>query len=101
MKDLEIVSGDFQDESCINEVVNDVDIVYHLISTTIPKTSNENPILDIESNLANTVPITKEVSISESMIIKLIKKQIPINKTSKIRSVNFITIPFPYFLYNF
>ena len=38
-----------------------VDIVYHLISTTIPSTSNENPIWDVESNLVGTLGLLEKM----------------------------------------
>lgn len=48
-------SATFGDTFVIAEALKDVDIVYHVASTTVPSTSNEDPISDIESNLVGTV----------------------------------------------
>ena len=37
------------------EALAGVEVVYHLISTTVPATSNRDPVFDIESNLVGTV----------------------------------------------
>lgn len=46
----EFVEGDFGSESVLRAVVKDMDIVYHFLSTTVPKSSNENPIYDLTTN---------------------------------------------------
>ena len=46
---------DFSDIPALVEAVAGVDVVFHLISTTVPSTSNRAPVFDIESNLVNTV----------------------------------------------
>ncbi len=45
----------FDDVPALAEALEDIDVVYHLISTTVPSTSNKDPIYDIESNLIGTV----------------------------------------------
>ena len=55
LPDIEFVEGDFLDKSRISKVLDGIDIIYHLISTTIPGSSNKNPIYDIETNLTGTV----------------------------------------------
>jgi len=47
--------GDFSDSALLAEALEGVDVVYHLISTTVPSTSNLDPVGDIQSNLINTV----------------------------------------------
>jgi UDP-glucose 4-epimerase len=46
---------DYNDSASLNEILKSIDIVYHLVSTTVPTTANSNPKFDIESNLVNTV----------------------------------------------
>lgn len=46
---------DFGDVPALAEALEDIDIVYHLISTTVPSTSNFDPFADIQGNLINTV----------------------------------------------
>lgn len=47
--------GDFSNVSDIDAALDGVDLVYHLISTTVPASSNLDPVFDIESNLVPTV----------------------------------------------
>ena len=47
--------GDFSDAPFLAEALEGIEVVYHLISTTVPSTSNLDPINDIQSNLINTV----------------------------------------------
>jgi UDP-glucose 4-epimerase len=52
---IEYVSGDFADAVALSAAVEGCDVVFHLISTTLPKTSNDNPVYDLQSNLLDTV----------------------------------------------
>ncbi len=45
----------FSDTPALAEALEGVDFVFHLISMTVPSTSNIDPIGDIEGNLINTV----------------------------------------------
>lgn len=47
--------GDFSDTPALAEALEGVAIVYHLVSTTVPSTSNLDPVFDIQGNLINTV----------------------------------------------
>jgi UDP-glucose 4-epimerase len=49
------VSGDFSDTALLAEALMGVDAVAHLVSTTVPATSNINPVADITGNLVATV----------------------------------------------
>lgn len=52
---VEFVPGDWGDTAVLAEALADVDVVYHLISTTVPGTSNLDPVSDIQGNLINTI----------------------------------------------
>ncbi len=52
---IQMIRGDFGDVNLLQDCLDGVDVVYHLAWTTIPKTSNENPTLDISSNLVGTI----------------------------------------------
>lgn len=52
---VEIVTGDFASGEGLAEALEGVDLVYHLVSTTVPSTSNANPIADVQSNLIGTL----------------------------------------------
>ena len=55
LSDVELITGDFQIESDLSRALQGIDIVFHLISTTLPKTSNDNPFYDVESNVLPTI----------------------------------------------
>ena len=52
---VEWVEGDFKNPADVLPALDGCDWVFHLISTTLPKTSNENPIYDLESNVVSTL----------------------------------------------
>lgn len=52
---IEFIEGDFANKSDIESALENIDICFHLISTVLPKTSNQDPIFDIETNLLSTV----------------------------------------------
>jgi len=56
---VEYLVGDFVDHSAIDVAVRDIDVAYHLVSTTIPATSNVDPIFDVQSNLIGTLSFLK------------------------------------------
>lgn len=47
--------GDFGNRGQLAEALNGVDIVFHLISTSLPKTSNDDPAYDVQSNVIETL----------------------------------------------
>lgn len=52
---IEFFEGDFTNEQDLEQAIQGCNVIFHLISTTLPKSSNENPVYDIESNLVSTV----------------------------------------------
>jgi UDP-glucose 4-epimerase len=52
---LEWFEGDFTNEIDVAEAVSECHWVFHLISTTLPKSSNDNPLYDLESNAVATL----------------------------------------------
>lgn len=46
---------DFGNRGLLMEALTDMDIVIHLISTTLPKTSNDDPAFDVQSNVVETL----------------------------------------------
>jgi len=55
MAHIEFISGDFTNTVDITNALEGIDIVIHLVSTTIPTSSNEAPVYDVETNIAGTV----------------------------------------------
>jgi len=54
-QNIEWVEGDFANREDVIRAVFECDVIYHLISTTLPHSSNINPIYDIETNLIGTL----------------------------------------------
>jgi UDP-glucose 4-epimerase len=52
---IEWMEGDFLNREDVAEALRGCDTVFHLVSTTLPRSSNENPVYDIESNVVGTV----------------------------------------------
>ena len=49
--------GDYSDSVKLGEFVDGMDAVIHAISTTVPSTSNLNPISDVQQNLISTIQL--------------------------------------------
>lgn len=47
--------GDFGNRGLLAEALQGIDIVFHLISTSLPKTSNDDPAYDVQSNVIETL----------------------------------------------
>jgi UDP-glucose 4-epimerase len=66
--------GDFSNVPLLAEALQEVDAVIPLISTTVPSTSNLDPIADIQGNLENSVRLFQVmVSINVKRIFFLSK----------------------------
>ena len=53
--------ADFADSVSVAEALVDVDVVVHLISTTVPTTANLDPAADIRGNLISTVSLLQQM----------------------------------------
>jgi UDP-glucose 4-epimerase len=47
--------GEFGNRGLLLQALDRIDIVVHLISTTLPKTSNDDPVFDVQSNVIETL----------------------------------------------
>jgi UDP-glucose 4-epimerase len=56
---VEWVTGDLMSAHDVGQVVDGVDAVIHLVSTTLPKSSNDDPIYDVQTNLIATLQMLK------------------------------------------
>ncbi|CAG9933556.1 NAD-dependent epimerase/dehydratase family protein [Candidatus Nitrotoga arctica] len=52
---VEWIAGDLSSTHDVNDAISGVDVVLHLVSTTLPKNSNDDPIYDVQSNLVATL----------------------------------------------
>lgn len=51
------INGDFQTEKRWDSILHGVKVCYHLISTSVPKTSNDDPISDVLGNVIGTLQL--------------------------------------------
>lgn len=79
--------GDFLNPVDISKVLDGIDVVFHLVSSTLPQSSNENPAYDLETNVvpsihlieaAKKAGVRKLVFISSGGTVYGIPKTIPI-----------------------
>lgn len=52
---VEWISGDFASMHDVTDAIRGMDAVLHLVSTTLPKSSNDDPIYDVQSNVVSTL----------------------------------------------
>ena len=58
---VEFIEGDFADDASVTAALVDCEICFHLISTTLPKTSNDAPAYDLQSNVLSTINLLEKV----------------------------------------
>jgi UDP-glucose 4-epimerase len=56
-EDVEWVAGDFSSVHDVGSTIDGVDVVLHLISTTLPANSNDDMVYDVQSNLVATLQL--------------------------------------------
>ena len=97
LKGVQYFTGEFADTALLGEALTSVDVVYHLISTTVPSTSNLDPYNDISSNLINTVrlldlmrlqKVPKIVYLSSGGTVYGIPQFSPIRETHTLRPIS-------------
>lgn len=52
---IKVLQGDFSNPVDIKTSLEGIDVVYHLVSSTLPASSNENPVYDAETNLISSL----------------------------------------------
>lgn len=65
---VEWITGDFSSAHDIESFIDGVDVVMHLVSSTLPRGSNEDVVFDVQSNVVSTLHLLN------SMVAKKIKK---------------------------
>lgn len=88
--EVEWVEGDFLNRVDVTEAVKGCELVFHLISTTLPRSSNENPVYDLEGNVITTLHLLETASkqgvkkiifVSSGGTVYGIPKEIPIKES--------------------
>lgn len=54
---IEYCHGDFENHGLVSDALRDIDWVFHLISTTLPKTSNDDFAFDVRSNVMESISL--------------------------------------------
>jgi UDP-glucose 4-epimerase len=62
------LTGDLMSVHDVSDAIDGVDVVLHLVSTTLPKNSNDDPIYDVQSNLVATLQLLN------AMVAKQVRK---------------------------
>jgi UDP-glucose 4-epimerase len=57
LEGINCIEVDVFDKKCLKQYMNNQDVVFHLVSTTVPVTSNKNPVFDCETNVVGTLNI--------------------------------------------
>lgn len=57
LEQVDWITGDFTSVHDVTAAIDGVDVVLHLISTTLPKNSNDDTIYDVQSNLVGTLQL--------------------------------------------
>jgi UDP-glucose 4-epimerase len=58
---VEWIGADFFNSHDLRLAMRSVDVIIHLVSTTLPKTSNEDPIYDVHTNVIATLQMLNEM----------------------------------------
>lgn len=109
----EYVEGELGNHGLIREALEDVEVVYHFVSTTLPKTSNDDPIYDVRSNLVDTIQlletcvergVCKVVFASSGGTVYGVPETVPINEdhpTEPISSYGIVKLAIEKYLHLF
>lgn len=65
---VEWVTGDFQSTHDVSDALVGVDAVFHLVSTTLPKNSNDDPVYDVQSN------VVASLQMLNAMVVQNVRK---------------------------
>lgn len=62
---VEYIYGDFNNSKLLDKAIKNKNLVYHLLSTTVPITGNMDPVFDIQSNLVGTINLLHKIGQSD------------------------------------
>jgi UDP-glucose 4-epimerase len=65
-------NGNYDDRDILSHALKGCDVLFHLASSTIPSSSNEDPVFDIESNLVTSVRLieaAKDANVSKIIFV--------------------------------
>jgi len=65
---VEWITGDLSSTHDVDEAIHGVDAVLHLVSTTLPKNSNDDPVYDVQSN------VVASLQMLQAMVVQKVQK---------------------------
>jgi UDP-glucose 4-epimerase len=86
-KGFQVFTGDFLNPQSLSPALRGTEVVFHLVSTTLPKNSNDNPMYDVETNVLGSLrlialcrehAVRKVVFISSGGTVYGVPKSLPI-----------------------
>jgi UDP-glucose 4-epimerase len=89
--------GEFADEMTLVEALSGIDVVYHLLSTTVPGTADLDPKTDVRDNLIGTINLLESMQrlglsrilfLSSGGTVYGIPEVVPVPETHALRPVN-------------
>src|ERR1700722_3100645 len=89
--------GEFADEMTLVEALSGIDVVYHLVSTTVPGTADLDPKTDVRDNLIGTINLLDSIQrlglsrilfLSSGGTVYGVPDTIPIPETHPLRPIN-------------
>ncbi len=89
-ENVEWIEGEFANSDDIAHAVSGCDVIYHLVSTTLPKSSNDDPIYDVQTNVLSTLnllniakkaKVNKVIFLSSGGTVYGIPEAIPIKES--------------------
>lgn len=84
------IKGDFQNAGELAEAAEGCEICFHLVSTTLPKSSNDDPVFDVESNVVGSLRlleicrskgVRKIIYVSSGGTVYGVPRRVPIDET--------------------
>ena len=57
---VDYFTGEFGNQTLLSKALDGIDVVVHLISSSLPKTSNDDPAFDIQSNVIESLYLFKQ-----------------------------------------
>jgi len=88
ISNLNIIEGDFNNKIDLKNSLKNINYIFHLVSSTLPATSNQNPVYDVESNVVSTLNLFQEC------IFRKIKKVVFISSGGTVYGIPEI-VPIP------
>jgi UDP-glucose 4-epimerase len=57
ISNIQIIQGNFFNRDEVNDVLNDAKYVFHLVSSTNPATSQNDPLIDVDTNIRSSIEL--------------------------------------------